>query len=162
MKTKLFLIAAPFLFMAVQACTNSNARYVDLETGEPVALEKDEESGLMVHAESRKPVKIYVDTETNDTIYGKTGKVINGNVKKNNDGRYVYLGSDYKMEREKDGDYTVKYGDDAKVKYDDGELKIKRGDYKKEVEKDGDITIKTKNKKIKIDGETGERKVKYD
>jgi hypothetical protein len=33
-------------------------------------------------------------------------------------------------------------------------------DYKKKVEKDGDVNIKTDDKKIKIDGKTGEKKVK--
>ena len=40
-------------------------------------------------------------------------------------------------------------------------MQIKKRDYKEEVAKDGDITIKDGNKKIKIDGETGEREVKY-
>jgi hypothetical protein len=44
----------------------------------------------------------------------------------------------------------------------EGDYKVKSGDYKKEVEKDGDVIIKDGNKKIKIDGETGERKVKHD
>jgi hypothetical protein len=44
----------------------------------------------------------------------------------------------------------------------DTEYKTKSGDYKKEVEKDGDITIKDGDTKIKIDGETGEKKVKND
>jgi hypothetical protein len=48
------------------------------------------------------------------------------------------------------------------VQSEDGETKIKDGEYKKEVEKDGDITIKDGKTKVKIDGETGEKKVKKD
>ncbi len=112
-------------------------RYLDLSTGEGVDLEKDDNTGLMVRADTRKPVDIYVDTKTNDTIYGPTGKVINGQV--------------------------VKLGE-WKYKYDDGEYKIKNdeADYKKKVEKDGDVKIKDGDTKTKIDGETGERKVKRD
>jgi hypothetical protein len=159
-----------FAFAAgTYSCTRSEARYLDLSTGERIELEKDEETGLMVNAETGEPVKMYVDTEDNDTIWGKTGKVINGKIVrkevKDDEWEYYYVLSDeYKMEFEKDGDYKVKIGDDQyKEKRTEDEYKIKIGEhYKKEVEKDGDITIKDGKKKIKIDGETGERKVKYD
>lgn len=115
----------------------SQDRYFDLNTGKSVELEKDPKTGLMVRTDTKNPVEIYVDTKTNDTIYGPTGKVINGHV--------------------------VKLGD-SKYKYEDGEYKIKNdeADYKKKVEKDGDIKIKDGDTKIKIDGETGEKKVKRD
>lgn len=112
----------------------------------------------MVHAETRKPVDLYVDTRSNDTIYGKTGKVINGSIRKSNSGTYTYVQAN-------EGTYSAK-GDvedgEVKVKVEDGEYKIKSGDYKKKVEKDGDIKIKDGDTKIKIDGKTGERKVKKD
>ncbi len=111
-------------------------RYLDLSTGKAVELEKDPETGLMVNAATKKPVYIYVDTETNDTIYGSTGKVVNGQVVKTEGGEYKYR-----------GDYEYKSPD---------------GDLKVEVEKDGDIKIKDGDSKLKIDGETGERKVKHD
>lgn len=121
--------------LIISSCDNSKARYLDLNTGERVELVKDESTGLMVNKETGEPVHIYVDTETNDTIYGRSGKVINGHV--------------------------VKV--DGKYKYDnDDEYKIKTGDYKKKVEDDGDIKIKDGDSKTKIDGETGERKVKTD
>ena len=41
-------------------------------------------------------------------------------------------------------------------------LSLKQDDYKVEVEKDGDVKIKNGNDKVKIDGKTGERKVKKD
>ncbi len=135
------------------ACSDTRAenRYVDLTTGETVELVKDEETGLMVDVETRKPVRMYVDTKTNDTIWGKSGKVINGHLKQDNDGQYIYLGSgddddsDYKYKQDGAG-YKKKVGDDYKVK----------------VEDDGDYKIKNGDTKIKVDAETGERKVKRD
>lgn len=119
------------------SCSDTRDRYVDLRTGKTIELEKDDNTGLMVDATTKQPVYIYVDTRKNDTIYGKTGEVINGHVIVNNNNEYVY---------EKDFQpYEVK-GDDYKV----------------EVEKDGDIKIKDGDSKLKIDGETGEKKVKND
>lgn len=133
-----------FLSMAIMAAgtgCKENSRYVDPNTGQTLSLVKDESTGLMVDETTKKPVYIYVDTEKNDTIYGSTGKVINGQIVLE-DGKYKY--------------------DDFKVKVDDGEYKVKDGDYKMEVEKDGDVTIKDGDKKTKIDGESGEVKTKKD
>jgi hypothetical protein len=129
-----FLMAMLVGCLAFASCSNADSRYVDLNTGKTVKLEKDE-SGLMVNAETKHSVDIYVDTKTNDTIYGKTGKVINGHVVRTND--------------------TWNY--DADVNADDN-----GGDYKIKVEKDGDVKIKDGDTKTKIDGETGEKKVKKD
>ena len=142
---KLVFIFAGIGFMALAGCVNE--RYLDLQSGDAVV--KDEETGKMVLEDSREPVEIYVDTESGDTIYASTGAVINGSVHRDEDGNYSYSAGSG------DGSY--------KVKSENGEYKLKVGDdYKKEVEKDGDITIKDGDTKIKIDGETGERKVKKD
>lgn len=115
--------------------------YYDLNTDEPVTLVKDESTGLMVNADTKQPVYIYVNRSTNDTIYGATGEVINGHVVKLEDGKYKYA--------------------DLKIKDDgDGDFKLKDGDYKRKVEADGDVKIKDGDKKKKIDGETGEVKNK--
>jgi len=119
------------------SCSDNKDRYVDLRTGNTVELVKDEKSGLMVNATTKEPVYIYVDRKEKDTIYGKTGEVINGHIVVNDNNEYVYE-KDFKP-------YEVK-GDDYKV----------------EVEKDGDIKIKDGDSKIKVDGETGEKKVKKD
>lgn len=150
---KTTMIIAAFVLMGSYACMDAGGRYLDLSTGESVDLEKDEKTGLMVNAETGEPVRMYVDRETDDTIWGASGKVINGRVVKLDNGNWAYKDDD---------EYKAKYGDDVKIKRDDDEYKIKSGDYKKEVEKDGDITIKDGDKKIKIDGETGEKKVKND
>jgi len=118
------------------SCTSQQERYLDLRTGEHIEAEKTE-YGAWVNAETKQPVYIIVDTKTNDTLYGKTGEVINGKVVKVNDTEYRY-----------DGDTPQ----NTEV----------TGEYKMKVEEDGDVKIKTDDKKVKIDGETGEKKVKYD
>ncbi len=151
-----------------------NSRYVDLTSDEGVELTKDEKSGLMINSATERPVILYADTRTGDTIYNPTGKVVNGNIKLVEEGVYVYDdgereikidGDEYKV---KDGDSKTKIdGDEYKyeddnvtIKREGGEYKIERKGYTKKVDEDGDIKIETKDKKIKIDGETGERKVK--
>lgn len=132
MKT-LVLSGLTILLLGTISC--NNGRYVDLDTGKHVELKKDPETGMMVNADTNEPVGLYVDTETHDTIYNKTGVVVNGKVVKNDDGKYKY---------EADGDY-----------------KVKEGDYKKKVDEDGSVKIKDGDTKIKID-EDGEKKVKSD
>ena len=128
--------------LLVVSCANENARYTDLETGKTINVEKSA-NGAMIDADTKKPVYIYVDNQTNDTIYGRTGAKING-----------------KLVRAANGD--IKYAGDLEAGEVNGELKIKSGDYKMKVDEDGDIKIKDGDKKTKIDGETGEKKVKND
>ena len=120
------------------SCSTEKDRYVDLRTGENIEIEKDPQSGVWINAETKKPVYMYVDTKKNDTIYGKSGLVVNGHIVRSDDNVYWY-----------DVDHNEEY-------------KVKSDDYKMKVEKDGDIKIKDGDKKTKIDGETGEKKVKKD
>jgi hypothetical protein len=135
------------------SCQRANG-YVDLETGETVTLEKDSTTGKMVNVETGKPVRLYVNKRTKDTIYGPTGAVANNKLRRTDEGKYVYLGEDG------DDDERKIKGDGYKEKWEDGDYKIKDGDYKKKVDEDGDVKIKNGDTKIKIDGETGEVKVK--
>lgn len=137
-----------FLVAGISSCANKDQRYIDLETGKHVHILKDSTNGYIVNADTRQPVDIYVNNETKDTIYGKTGKIINGHVIKTGDGKYKYV--------------AVETTDDQIKKDDDGSYKIKDGDYKKKVEKDGDVKIKDGDTKIKIDGKTGEKTIKKD
>ncbi|HEX2627824.1 MAG TPA: hypothetical protein VHM26_02390, partial [Chitinophagaceae bacterium] len=82
------IAAASFAF----ASCESQGRYLDLNTGKRVELVKDKKTGLMVNKETNQPVDIYVDTKNNDTIYGQTGKVINGEVDRNGE-VYVWRGA---------------------------------------------------------------------
>lgn len=144
MKKLMLALLAVVLIAFSWACSDSKGRYVDLSTGKAVEIEKDEKTGFMVTKETSEPLYIYVDTKKNDTIYAKTGKVINGHVILDGDKKYVF-----------DEDIKLKIDESGSVNYNDG-------DYKREVEKDGDVKIKSGDKKVKIDGETGERKVKND
>jgi hypothetical protein len=120
------------------ACSRERGTYLDLRSGERIRVEKDASTGAWVNVETKEPVYIYVDTKKNDTIYGRTGKVINGHVMKASDNVYWY-----------DVDYESEY-------------KVKSGDYKRKVEDDGDMKIKDGDNKVKVDGKTGETKVKRD
>ena len=129
--------------------------YVDLNTGKTVTLDKDPETGYMINTESGKPVYIYVNKSSGDTIYGRTGKVINKKVVKlesgrfeyDGDGEYTYTNGDYKKKVDDDGSYKIKDGDYKKKVDEDGSYKIKDGDYKKKVDEDGNIKIKDGDKK---------------
>ena len=136
MKQCMYFILTVITFVYFTGCDEKD-HYVDLETGKTITVEKDQTTGYMINAETKKPVGIYVNTETHDTIYGRTGKVINNLVIRHPDGRFTYQG-----DVEADGDY-----------------KVKEGDYKMKVEADGDIKIKDGDTKIKIE-EDGEKKVK--
>jgi hypothetical protein len=134
-----FIALMGVIALAIFSCKDNSPRYIDPNTGKEVTLVKDASTGLMVDAETKKPVHIYVDTEKKDTIYGETGKIINGHVKQE-EGKYEYS--------------------DRRIKSEDGEYKIKGDDYKEKMEKDGDLKIKNGDTKTKVDGKTGEVKVK--
>mgnify|MGYP001166119917 CR=1 FL=1 len=141
---KLMLLSPVILTVVCLACSDSKGRYIDLSTGKAIEVSKDEKTGFMVNKETGEALYIYVDTKNHDTIYAKTGKVINGHIILGGESKYVF-----------DEDEKVKTGDNGNVEYKDGDSKV-------EVEKDGDIKIKDGDKKVKIDGETGERKTKSD
>jgi hypothetical protein len=138
---KPFLCGAVAALLVAISCSNEKGRYIDLRSGKEVTLEKDA-NGHLINVDTKKPVYIYVDTKTHDTIYGRTGEVINGHVLTSEDGRYWY---------DSDPERNVSV-----------QRNSINGEYKMKVEKDGDIKIKTDSKKIKIDGKTGEKKVKKD
>ncbi len=144
MKKGMLPLLAIVLIAFTWACSDSKERYMDLSTGKTIEVEKDEKTGFMVIKGSDEPLYIYVDTKKNDTIYAKTGKVINGHVILSANKQYIY-----------DEDQEFK----SEVT---GGAEYKDGDYKVEVEKDGDTKTKNGDTKVKVDGETGERKVKKD
>ncbi len=144
MKKLISILSAGAVLVMFWACEGNDERYIDLSTGKPVNIEKDDKTGVIVNKDTREPLYIYVDTRDHDTIYAKTGQVINGHIIRDNDNKFVY-------------------DQDEKLKIDrSGEVGYKEGDYKVKIEKDGDVKIKTDDKKVKIDGESGERKVKND
>ncbi len=135
MKKITVILLTSVCFAGWMSCNNGEARYVDLNTGDRIKVKKDTR-GRLVNAADEKPVRFYVDTKTSDTLDGRTGKVVNGELVKVDDGTYEYL-----VVRE-----TLAADDE----------------FKRKIEDDGDIKIKTSKKKIKIDGKTGKRKVKAD
>lgn len=151
MKTKYLLFLSLITFVAFTGCDNKEDRFIDLESGKTITVEKDSTTGFMVNGETKEPVGIYVNTATNDTFYGRTGKVINNSVVKSSDGKYTY----------RDGDVEVREGGNrVKVKVEgNGGIDVTDDDYKKKVDADGDIKIKDDDTKIKIDKD-GSKKVK--
>src|SRR5437868_13159052 len=134
MKKSMLVVLITAIITITWSCSR-NGRFVNLVNGESITLEKDPVTGAMIDKETKKPVYIYVDTKTHDTIYGRTGEVINGHVLTSEDGRYWY---------DSDPERNVSV-----------QRNSINGEYKMKVEKDGDIKIKTDSKKIKIDGKTG-------
>ena len=132
----MFAAAAVLLFCGCEEQTKSG--YYDLNTGQSITLVKDENTGLLVDAETRQPVYIYVNRKTKDTLYGATGEVINGQVVKTDNGTYKY------------GNTTIKD--------DDGDYKIKDEDSKIKSDEDGDVKLKDEDAKSKTTGESAEVK----
>lgn len=127
----LTLAAGSFFFYA---CSESKATYVDLETGKSIEVKKDDATGKMVNAETGEPVRFYVDTRSNDTLYGTDARVVNGQIVRTPEGRYML-------------------SSELEVKSDEDEYKVKGDDFKMKVEKDGDVKIKDGDTKIKKDEE---------
>jgi len=139
MKQIFFMSAATAVLVLGGCAEKTKSGYYDLNSGKSITLVKDENTGLMLDAETRQPVYIYVNEKTKDTLYGATGEVINGQVVKTEDGNYKYR------------NLTIK--EDS-----DGDFKIKDGDYKRKRDADGDVKVKDEDGKTKIDGETGQVK----
>jgi hypothetical protein len=148
MKHITILSGISFLIFGVTSCADNNARYTDLNTGKSITVVKDSSTGHMLNAETKEPLVVYYDSQTKDTLYGQTGAVINHKVMKTPEGKYYYEVAKPVEEKKALTQDEI-----------DREL-LKNGDYKKKVEKDGDVKIKSGDTKIKIDGETGEKKIK--
>lgn len=151
MKTKIIFLVASVTFAFTTGCDNDNEKIVDLETGKTITVVKDSTTGYMINTDTKEPVHLYVNTATNDTIYGRTGKVVNNLVVRTPDGKYTYM-DDSEIEVRTGGSGAGSTGGTATGSGD--------GDYKMKVEKDGDIKIKDGDTKIKI--EDGKKKVKRD
>lgn len=131
-------------------------RYLDLNSNKYVDLKKDTTNGYIVNSKTGEPVDVYVDTKNHDTIYGVTGETVNGKVYKTDEGKWIVKadGNEYKAKSESDNS--------AKVKMEGDEYKKKNGNVTVKREGNGDVKIENGNTQVKIDGKTGERKVKKD
>ena len=130
------LVVSPMIALA--ACSNNDAKFKNLASEKNVYIIKDSVSGEAIDSITKEPVLFYVNLETKDTIYGKTGEIVNNAIIRTENGAYLL--------------------DETKIKMPEAEIKIPSGDVKIKVDGD-EIKIKTDEKKIKIDG--NERKVKY-
>jgi hypothetical protein len=156
MSMKTMIVTLSGLTMIMMACNHSatESRYLDLNSGNYVELQKDSSSGEMVEVTTHKPVSLYVDTKTHDTIYGHTGEVVNGKVYKTDSGNWEVKG---------EGDeYKAKSDDGTKIKSEGEETKLKDGEYTVKTDGDGDVKIENGKTQTKIDGKTGEVKTKKD
>jgi len=153
MKTNSLLLISFITLSLAVGCDNNDEKIIDLETGKTITVVKDSTTGYMINTETKEPVQLYVNTSTNDTIYGRTGKVVNNSVIKTPDGKYTYM-DDSEIEVRSGGSGSGSSGG-TNVSTGSGD-----GDYKMKVEKDGDIKIKDGDTKIKI--EDGKKKVKRD
>lgn len=155
MKERMIFLGG-FIVLAMFSCQNSQTRYLDLDSNKYVSLKKDSVSGYIMNSKTGEPVDVYVDTKTHDTIYGMTGEIVNGKIHKTEDGKWIVKsdGDEYKAKSESENG--------AKVKMEGDEYKSKDGNYTVKKEGDGDVKIENGNTQVKIDGKTGERKVKKD
>lgn len=117
----------------------SKTMYRDLGTGEVITIWYDAAGIRTLNKKTGAPVDFYINTSTNDTVFGRGRFIVNGYVIKDGEGKWKL--------------------DDAKLKVDGDELKLKVGDQKLKI--DGD-EIKIKGNGIKVKSEKGEVKVKSD
>ena len=111
--------------------------YRDLNTGETIDIWYDAVGIRTLNKKTGTPVEFYINTSTNDTVFGRGRFVVNSYVIKGEDGKWKL--------------------DDGKVKVDGDELKVKVGDQKFKI--DGD-DVKIKGNGVKAKTEDGEIKVK--
>lgn len=105
-------------------------QYRDLNTGETIDIWYDAVGLRTLNKKTGAPVEFYINTSTNDTVFGRGKFIVNGYVTKGNDGKWKLI--------------------DGKVKVDGDELKVKVGDQKLKI--DGD-KIKIKKDGIKAKSE---------
>lgn len=129
MKKIFVLLSANVSMLLAISCSQEKGRYIDLRSGQALKIEKDS-AGAYVNADTREPVYMCVDTKKHDTIYGKTGEVINGHVVRDANNVYVY------DKDESNENYQARSGD-YKKKVDDGEVKIKTDEKKIKKDEDG-------------------------
>lgn len=121
------------------ARTNETIAYtcIDLNSGDTLDYWYDTDKKIVMNRNNNSPVDFYINTNTNDTVYGKGRFVVNGLLVQGEDGKWKF--------------------DDNKVKIDGDELKIKDGSRKLKIDGD-EIKVKDGGRKIKSDGK--EAKIK--
>ena len=113
--------------------------YRDLNTGETIDIWYDAVGIRTLNKKTGAPVEFYINTTTNDTVFGRGRFVVNSYVVKGEDGKWKL--------------------DDAKVKVDGDELKVKVGDQKFKIDGD-EVKIKGKGGKAKYEDDKTKVKIK--
>lgn len=120
--------------------------YRDLNTGESINVWYDAVGMRTLNKKTGALVDFYVNTSTNDTVFGRGKFVVNGYVIQGDDGKWKLNDGKVKV----DGDeLKVKVGD-QKLKIDGDEIKIKSNGVKAKSE-DGEVKVKTKDGKAKYE-----------
>lgn len=135
--------------------TTGTGRYIDLSTGLPVELYYDPKTKRTYSSATNEPVDWYVNTATNDTIYGRGRYIVNNYIIRSEaDNTYRLDAGKIKIDKD---EIKIKDGN-KKFKMDKSEMKMKGGDMKSKVDTTG-MKIKSGDMKKKT-GE-GESKTKY-
>jgi len=88
--TQIKIITPLYFFMVgLISCSGNAYRYVDLNTGKRINVIRDTTTGYRINAETKEPLMVYYDSKTRDTLFGKTGEVINNKIIVR-DGKYYY------------------------------------------------------------------------
>ena len=144
----------------------ATSSYVNLSTGEPVTIVRDEDKGYYVYSDTKKPIEkdlYFVDATSRDTLYGPTGLVVNNALIKSSSGSYTL--NEQMVER--DGDEIKIKTADGKLKIDGDEVKYKEGEDIKSKSDGNESKVKTADSKTKTDGnetkiKTEDTKIKID
>ncbi len=144
----------------------ATSSYVNLSTGEPVTIVRDDEKGFYVYSDTKQPIEkdlYFVDTSSRDTLYGPSGLVVNNALIKTPAGTYTL--NEQMIER--DGDEIKIKTADGKLKIDGDEVKYKEGEDIKSKSDGDESKVKTADGKTKTDGNetkinTGDTKIKTD
>ncbi|MDB5192658.1 MAG: hypothetical protein JWQ96_2221 [Segetibacter sp.] len=125
--------------------------YINLSTGKPVQVKKEESSGYAWDATLNEPIEFYISPATKDT-FDKWGRVVNNYIVYTDDGRYTIDQNKWKTKVDSDGDFKAKDGEGNKIKYDEstGKVKVKSADGSKEKLKDDKYKSKTDTSKTVI------------
>lgn len=129
--------------------------YRDLNTRETIDIWYDRVGMRTLNKKSGESVEFYINTSTNDTVFGRGRFIVNNYVIKGDDGKWKLDDGKVKV----DGDeLKVKVGD-QKFKIDGDEIKIKGNGIKAKSEGD-DVKVKTRDGKAKYEDDKTKVKTK--
>lgn len=129
----------------------SNVKYTDIRTHKQVSIRLDTTLGQIVNNETNEPMDLFVAPNSTDTIYGRTGTVVNNYIIKDESGNYNV--DDSRVNNEPPTPASTTAPEPAPETND---LKSGTKNYKEKIKGDkskiktDDLKIKEKDDKIKI------------